>query len=119
MSQPKPRRATPVVVLPSGVKMVAPACAVAGCWGVVISFSVDCLSGNGPVSYEQLVQQRLREEGHIVRGGEDAGLAGYAAHAPGGGIVDRAAEEVVEVGIGFGGALVVMGGGRDLWRSAA
>ena len=37
-----------------------------------------------------------------MRGGEDSGVAGYSAHAAGGGVVDGAAEEVVEVGVGGG-----------------
>ncbi len=44
-------------------------------------------------------------------GGEDAGVSGYSAHAAGGGVVDGAAEEVVEVGVGGGGTFVVVGGG--------
>src|ERR1039458_4041498 len=49
MSQPKPRCATPFAGSPSGVKVVAVFSAVGGCSGVVMSLSVDCLSGNGPV----------------------------------------------------------------------
>ena len=46
-----------------------------------------------------------------VRSREDACLACDAAHAAGGGIVDGAAEEVVEVGVGGRGAFAVVCGG--------
>ena len=105
MSQPKPRVATPLVVLPSGVKMVAVASAVDGCSGSVISLSVDCLSGKWAGVVQELVEQGLGEERDVVGGAEDAGVAGDSAHAAGGGVVDGAAEHVVEVGIGGCGCL--------------
>jgi hypothetical protein len=62
----------------------------------------------------EAIQQRMGEEGHIVRRREDSGLACYSTHSPRRGIVHRAAQEMVEVGVGRGGALVVMGGGGDV-----
>ena len=75
---------------------------------MVISFSVDCLSGNGPVLWRSLSSRACANFADVVGGGEDAGVSGYSAHAAGGGVVDGAAEEVVEVGVGFGGAFVVV-----------
>ena len=108
MSQPKPRWATPVVVSPSWVKMVAPGWAVVGLLGRGHQLQGVALEGEVAGAASEAIEQRLREEGDVVGGGEDAGLTGYAAHAAGGGVVDGAAEEMVEVGIGGGGALVVM-----------
>ena len=88
MSQPKPRRATPAVVLPSGVKLVALA-AVDGCWGVVMSFERRLLEREWAVVVEQLVEQRLGESANVLRRGEDAGLPGDSAHAAGGRIIHR------------------------------
>ncbi len=66
---------------------------------------------------QQLVEQCLGEEAHVMRGREDASLAGDSTHAAGGGVVDDAAEKVVEVGVGDSGALVVMlAGGGALQR---
>ena len=50
-------------------------------------------------------------KGDIAGGGEDSGVACYSAHAAGGGIVDCAAEELVEVGIRRRGSLIVVSGG--------
>ncbi len=50
----------------------------------------------------EAVEKSLREERDIVRSGEDAGVSGDSAHAPCGGVVDRAAREHVEVGVGRG-----------------
>ena len=64
---------------------------------------------------EELVEEGLGVERHVVSGGEEAGVPGYSSHAAGGGVVDGAAEEVVEVGVGrwVGGGFVVVSGGGD------
>ena len=62
----------------------------------------------------EAIQQRLREEGGVCRRGEDSCLTRYAAHPPCRGIMHRAAQEMVEVGVGGGCALVVVRGGGDV-----
>ena len=74
--------------------------------------------GEGTGVAEELVEECLGVEGDVMGGGEEAGVPGYSSHAAGGGVVDGAAEEVVEVGVGrwVGGGFVVVSGGGDPWN---
>ncbi len=92
MSQPKPRVAMPLVGWPSGVKMVAPDCCGGGLLGLGHELQRGLFEGEGAGVVEELVEEGLGEEADVVRGGEDSGVAGYSAHAAGGGVVDCAAE---------------------------
>ena len=86
--------------LPSWVKMVASVWAVAGAWGLVARRRVACVRGKGPVLCRSLSRRAWQKRLMSCGGGEDAGVSGDSAHAAGGGVVDGAAEEVVEVGVG-------------------
>ena len=75
---------------------------VAGCSGVVINLQRGLLEREVARAACEAVEQRLREERDVVRCGEDACVAGDSAHAAGGGVVDGAAGEHVEVRVGPG-----------------
>ncbi len=73
------------------------------------------LEGEWAGVVEELLKEGGGVERDVVGGGEDAGVTGDATHAAGGGVVDGAAEEVVEVGVEFGVCFgfVVVGFGGD------
>ncbi len=70
------------------------------------------LEGEGAGVVDELVEEGLGVERDVVRGGEDSGVSGYSAHAAGGGVVDGAAEEMVEVRVERRGCLWIRRRGR-------
>ena len=99
MSQPKPRVATPVGGLAIRGEDGCSASGGCGLLGLRHQLQRGLLSGKGPVLCSELVEQGLREERNIACRGEDAGVSCYSAHAAGGGVVDGAAEDLVEARI--------------------
>ena len=65
---------------------------VAGLLGLGHELQRGLLEREGAGVVEEFVEQGLGEEGDVVGGGEEAGVAGDSAHAAGGGVVDCAAE---------------------------
>jgi hypothetical protein len=82
-----------------------------GGWLLGLSHQLErgLLEGKVAGTSGEAVEQGLREEGNIVGGREDSSVACYSTHAARGGVVHGAAEEMAEVGIGRGGAFVVVG----------
>ena len=113
MSQPKPRGGDAF----GGIARESEDCRVGvgggGLLGLGHELQSGLLEGEGAGVAEELVEQRLGVEGHVLRGGEDAGVASDSAHAAGGGVVDGSAEELIEAGVFGGVELSVVGGGGD------
>src|ERR1700679_684240 len=87
---------------------------VAGLLGTRHECERGLLEREGAGVVGEFVEEGLGEERDVVGGGEDAGVAGYSAHAAGGGVVDNSPQEMVEIGISSGGAFIVM----SRWRGA-
>ena len=69
------------------------------------------LEGEWAGVVEEFFEEGAGVEGDVVCGGEDAGVAGYSAHAAGGGVVDYPSCEYVEMGVCLCVAFIVVGGG--------
>src|SRR6185312_9167853 len=65
---------------------------------------------------QELVEQRLREEAHIMPCREHARLPGDSAHATRSGIMHCSTQQMIEIRIGRRCALVVMLRGSDVWN---
>ena len=87
----------------------------AGLLGLRHELERGLFEGEGAGVAEKFVEEGLGVERDVMGGGEEAGVPGYASHAAGGGVVDGAAEKMIEVrvGGGVGCGLVVVGGGGD------